>query len=92
MPSSAQQANLCLFLGRAEIPGFGEDFDETVGEVIEQAAPELRCRVSGRAPWLGLRRHAELTFPVDSGHNRGFEHRIEGGPPVRGAPRGTASP
>ena len=31
-------ANLCLFLGRFELSGFGEDFEDAIGEAIEEAA------------------------------------------------------
>ena len=31
-------ANLCLFLGRVEFSGFGEDFEDAIGEAIEEAA------------------------------------------------------
>jgi hypothetical protein len=31
-------ANLCLFLGCVEFPGFGEDLDDAIGKAMEKAA------------------------------------------------------
>jgi hypothetical protein len=53
-------ANLCLFLGRVEVPGFGEDLDDAIGKAIEEAAHGIGAFTRILSIW-SARRAGELS-------------------------------